>query len=81
MRLIDADVLDYQLGASDEDICFRYMLEDAPTIDAIPVEWLLKKKASCIHIAAGCIHTASRAYQTAWLIDDLIKEWRKEQDA
>jgi len=40
MRLIDADALDYALGASDEDIYFHHMLEDAPTIDAIPVEWL-----------------------------------------
>lgn len=39
-RLIDADALDYALGASDEDIYFHHMLEDAPTIDAIPVEWL-----------------------------------------
>lgn len=37
MRLIDADALDYALGASDEDIYFHHMLEDAPTIDAIPV--------------------------------------------
>lgn len=40
MRLIDADALDYALGASDEDIYFHHMLEDAPTIDAVPVEWL-----------------------------------------
>ena len=55
------------------------LIDEQPTIDAIPVEWLLKKKASCIHMAASCIHAASRAYQTAWLIDDLIKEWKKEQ--
>lgn len=36
MRPIDADALDYELGASDEDIYFHHMLEDAPTIDAIP---------------------------------------------
>lgn len=43
MRLIDADALDYALGASDEDIYFHHMLEDAPTIPAIPLEWLNEK--------------------------------------
>ena len=72
MRLIDADALDYQLGVSDEDIYFHHILEDATTIDAIPVEWLLKKRISCIYMS-------SRSLQTSWLIDDLIKEWKKEQ--
>lgn len=37
MRLIDADALIDELGISDEDIIFEGMLEDAPTIDALPV--------------------------------------------
>lgn len=37
MRLIDADALIDELGISDEDIVFKEMLEDAPTIDAVPV--------------------------------------------
>lgn len=37
MRLIDADALIDELGISDEDIIFEGMLEDAPTIDAVPV--------------------------------------------
>ena len=44
-----------------------------PAVDAIPVEWLLKKKASCLHMP-------SRASQTAWLIGELIKEWQREQE-
>lgn len=47
---------------------------NAPTVEAIPVEWLLKKKASCMRMS-------SRASQTAWLIGELIKEWQKEQEA
>ena len=50
------------------------IVEELPTIDAIPVEWLLKKKASCMRMS-------SRASQTAWLIGELIKEWQKEQEA
>lgn len=37
MRLIDADALIDELGISDEDIVFKEILEDAPTIDAVPV--------------------------------------------
>ena len=37
MRLIDADALIDALGISDEDIVFEAILEDEPTIDAVPV--------------------------------------------
>lgn len=37
MRLIDADALINTLGVSDEDIDFREIIGDAPTIDAVPV--------------------------------------------
>ena len=37
MRLIDADALIEKLDASDESIIFEEILEDAPTIDAVPV--------------------------------------------
>lgn len=37
MRLIDADALIDALGISDEDIVFKEILEDEPTIDAVPV--------------------------------------------
>ena len=53
-------------------ICTGRIL-DIPKVEAIPIEWLLKKKASCIHMS-------NRASQTAWLIDDLIKEYQKDRD-
>ena len=31
-RLIDADALDYKLGASDRDIYVKYTLEEEPTV-------------------------------------------------
>lgn len=37
MRLIDADALINTLGVSDEDIDFKEILGDAPTIDAVEV--------------------------------------------
>ena len=35
MRLIDADALDNELGISDEDINFHFLLQEAPTIDPV----------------------------------------------
>ena len=72
MRLIDADALDYTLGASDEDIYFHHMLEDAPTADAIPVEWLHKKREQMIDAAQNTPEQAI-AY-VLWM-------WQKEQEA
>ena len=48
MRLIDADALEYELGASERDIYVRDCLEDAPTIEQpqwIPVSERLPKKS------------------------------------
>jgi hypothetical protein len=71
MRLIDGDALDYALGASDEDIYCRYMLEDAPTIDAIPVEWLDDKFMD--------LQNKDKALsRAAWLV---LHAWQKEQEA
>lgn len=39
MRLIDADVLDYELGSSDRDIYVRECLQDAPTVILEP-HWI-----------------------------------------
>ena len=47
--------------------CVESALENAPTIDAIPVEWLLEQR--------DC-------YENGWsIIDSLIYVWRKEQEA
>ena len=40
MRLIDADALIDNLGAEDEDIYCKHIIEDAPTVDAIPTDIL-----------------------------------------
>ena len=69
-RLIDADALDSALGASDEDIYFHHMLEDAPTIDAIPVGWLREWQDE-----VGTINE--------WwpIIERIITVWHEEQEA
>ena len=67
MRLIDADALDYELGASDRDIYVKYTLEEAPTIDAIPVEWLREFDK---YYGGGCIN-----------VNTILTAWQKEQEA
>lgn len=82
MRLIDADQFEviswraqggreYANGFDDGVDYVVQKIDKAETVEAIPVGWLLKKKASCIHMS-------NRSSQTAWLIGELIKEWRKE---
>lgn len=37
MRLIDADALSSEFGISDSDIMAKETIDEAPTIDAVPV--------------------------------------------
>ena len=37
MRLIDADELENEFGISDADIIAKEVIQDAPTVDAVPV--------------------------------------------
>lgn len=74
MRLVDVDALNKELqkriGSPTDDKLYEVNLciIDAPTIDAIPVEWvrnmMLEREAE-----------ESRA---AWLV---LREWEKEQEA
>lgn len=70
MRLIDADALDYALGASDEDIYYHHMLEEAPTIDAIPVDWLREFDLYYAGISGGTKY-----------MNELVEAWQKGQEA
>ena len=70
MRLIDADALDYALGASDVDIYCRNMLEDASTIDAIPIGWIIDRA-----------NDQERAPLYRRYAQMLYEEWQKEQEA
>lgn len=83
MRLVDADALPsalFQKHVHDKEelepmLYFEdavKVVEDAPTIDAIPVEWLKKKREHC---------------KSTWDIDFyeavqlVLCEWQKEQEA
>lgn len=82
MRLIDADWLNKELqkriGSPTDDKLYEVNLciIDAPTIDAIPVEWA---KAQ-IKPYAGDVSDIGQSVRT-WTIKDLIRKWQKEQEA
>lgn len=69
MRLIDADALPKYTGyALSADEVAR-AVETAPTIEAIPLEWIEKQKAGCVY---GSI---------SWIaLEALLKTWREEKD-
>ena len=82
-RLIEADALKSALAHAAKDYCnrngpmrtidFESLIDKAPTIDAIPVEWLrsqLKNNPNDIESAYDDI-----------CINELIDKWQKEQEA
>lgn len=57
-------------GSKLEGVMRRYAnaIDNAPAVDAIPMEWLRKKREGAI-------------WQLAWVIDWLLSDWQKEQEA
>ena len=84
MRLIDADALPNELfkkhvhdGEELEPMLYFEdavkVVENAPTIDAIPVEWLKRVQRECV----ADIQQVPMYVAIGWLID----MWQKEQEA
>ena len=68
MRLIDADKLKEELIVNGLGYQY-YMLDYAPTVKAIPIEWIAKQR----------IDTDEQgAFTTAYLM--LIEKWREENE-
>lgn len=71
MRLIDADELEMKVVHRDTDGwgpqygVFAYQLREAPTIDAIPVDWLRERASRMLDFGEG--------------IERIIQEWQDEQ--
>lgn len=75
-RLIDADALKSALAHAAKDYCnrngpmrtidFESLIDNAPTIDAIPVEWLRKWP---------------RDLREGAYVRDILRDWQKEQEA
>lgn len=76
MRLIDVDAL----LENQPKGCYRTSdwINNAPTIDAIPVEWLQRRRD--IYLKAYHAGHESEIH-TAAILNDTLKAWHKEQEA
>ena len=63
-----ANFKDHRDEPSTNWYCVEQALDNAPTIEAIPVEWLQK------------MHDTSMIYPMYLAIECLIEEWRQEQE-
>ena len=71
MRLVDMDALPVVVRGKNHHRRYVFAdITDAPTINAIPVEWIRGQMARC--------HENSAMYQTA---NTLLQLWQKEQEA
>lgn len=87
MRLIDADALKEKIHSAGEEgtianYCRNVMTDcldnDAPTIDAIPVEWLQRRRD--IYLKAYHAGHESEIH-TAAILNDTLMAWHQEQEA
>lgn len=73
MRLIDADKLKQELKVNGLGYQY-YMLDNAPTVKAIPVEWLKTQIEKCQEIS-----NISKTVGLA-ILAETIKQWEKEHE-
>ena len=64
MRLIDADKLRVNCYCMDKICVDARTIEIAPTVKAIPIEWILKRAKLCTADYANCLHYLVEAWQT-----------------
>ena len=89
MRLIDADALKEKIEAESVSGTiagyFRFVLvdcldEDAPTIDAIPVEWLKQRRDEAYKAVYYCGGNVERNAEIMSAIRTVLELWEKEQE-
>ena len=88
MRLIDADKLnlEYEVKMADDWKTAHEManiVKYAPTVNAIPIEWILKRAKLCTADYANCLHYLVEAWQTEqkYMVNGqwkFPKDWEKE---
>lgn len=70
-RLIDADKLKKELKVNDLGYQY-YMLDNAPTINAIPVEWVIE--------LSNRLKNDEDDFEKAMFLLDLVGLWEKENE-
>ena len=68
MRLIDADKLKEELKVNGLGYQY-YMLDNAPTVKAIPIEWLYQKRT---------LYLENKCYMSLMVINEILNWWEKE---
>jgi len=79
MRLIDADRLRAKITAMvTRPHQFMYEIERAPTVEAIPIEWIKSKKIEYEHDRYDYVRGCFDGFNDC--IDYLINEWEEENE-
>lgn len=83
MRLVDADVLPIVARGKNHHRKYVFAdITDAPTIPAIPVEWLENRLNTLCFEAMGAVALyRDRSGELAKSINEVMKLWQKEQEA
>lgn len=64
-RLIDADTVKRAfIGNRYGTKAIEYVIDNVPTVEAIPVEWLLKRAKLCTADYANCLYYSVEAWRT-----------------
>lgn len=73
MRLIDADALKAKAFGKRKGLVHVADIDDAPTIDAIPVEWIKDRLNKMLKGTASA--------ESCFTIQVMLVDWQKEQEA
>ena len=76
MRLIDADELKVNCVCLNAFCVDGRTIENAPTVKAIPIEWILNKYRGKWEKA----EMGRRDFQFIEVIDELLADWEKENE-
>ena len=84
MRLTDAEALiaEYDKIHEGEAGKARKLMEDAPTVEAIPIEFIKEKSKEYCSIAGACKDVANRRWwaRRSNFLDWLISDWEEGKD-
>lgn len=75
IRLIDADSIPWFVeGVGDIPVITKEEIDKMPTVDAIPIEWLIEK----YQIDGMC--GTETYFRKAYAVHEIIEYWRMEND-
>ncbi len=78
MRLIDADELKVNCVCLNSFCVDGRTIENAPTVKAIPIEWIKSKKTEITHEKYDYVRGCQEGFNDC--IDMLIEDWEKENE-